>query len=148
MSVAFASVLTADALAVKFALVDPDGIVTVAGTVRFALSLARLMTEPPFGAGAVSVTVHESAAVPTRVALAQFNDARLAIALVVAAPVPFRPTTIAPVEALLETVNWPVSDPIDVGAKFRFTTYVPPGAIVTGKSLVQLIENAWPLIVN
>lgn len=44
-------------VAVKFALVDPDGTVTLLGTVAAELSLLRLTTVPPDGAAALRVTV-------------------------------------------------------------------------------------------
>lgn len=48
----------ADADAVKLAVVEPDGTVTVAGTAKEALLLARVTAAPPLGAAALSVTVH------------------------------------------------------------------------------------------
>ena len=49
---------TAEVVTMKFALVDPAGTVTEAGTVAAAVSLLVRLTEiPPAGAGPVSVTI-------------------------------------------------------------------------------------------
>jgi hypothetical protein len=54
--------------AVKPALFDPAGTVTLAGTTRLAELLARVTARPPAGATALSVTVQETLPAPTTVA--------------------------------------------------------------------------------
>jgi hypothetical protein len=60
--------LIALAGAVKPALFDPAGTVTLAGTTRLAELLVRLTARPPAGAGPLSVTVQETLPAPTTVA--------------------------------------------------------------------------------
>jgi hypothetical protein len=60
--------LPALAGAVKPALLDPAGTMTLAGTTRLAELLARLTAKPPARAGALSVTVQETLPAPTTVA--------------------------------------------------------------------------------
>lgn len=57
VTVAFWLLLTALTLAVKFALVDPAGTVTLAGTVKFPLLLEIATLAPPVGAAEPKVTV-------------------------------------------------------------------------------------------
>jgi len=52
-------VLTCAAFVVKLAVVWPELIVTLAGTVRLALLLLSVTTNPAAGAGCVSVTVQD-----------------------------------------------------------------------------------------
>jgi len=52
------------AWAVKPALVDPAGTVTLPGTVRLAELLDRVMANPPAGAAWLRVTVHDRLPVP------------------------------------------------------------------------------------
>ncbi len=49
--------MTAVALTVKLALLAPAGILTEAGTVRFALLSDKAITMPPLGAAALALTV-------------------------------------------------------------------------------------------
>ena len=63
--------VTADAVAVKPALLAFAATVTLAGTFTAVLLLARLTTRPPLGAGPLSVTVKVSVAAPVTVALEQ-----------------------------------------------------------------------------
>ena len=67
------AVLTAVIVDVKLALVVPTGTVTVAGTAKALLLLAKLTTTPPVGAEALRVTVHASVAAPVIDALAQLT---------------------------------------------------------------------------
>jgi hypothetical protein len=50
--------MEADAVALKVAVVDPDGTVIDAGTVSKALLLDNVTDEPPVGAVCVNVTRH------------------------------------------------------------------------------------------
>ena len=58
------SVATALVFTVKVALVDPVGMVILAGTLAAALSLESVTTAPPLGAGPFSVSVLTVAEVP------------------------------------------------------------------------------------
>jgi hypothetical protein len=60
--------LTALAVPVNPALLDPYATVTLAGTTRLAELLARLTARPPDGAGPLSVTVQETLPAPTNAA--------------------------------------------------------------------------------
>jgi hypothetical protein len=55
--VAEVAVTTATVLTVKLAVVAPSTTITLAGTVAAALSLERVATAPPDGAGPFKVTV-------------------------------------------------------------------------------------------
>lgn len=84
------------------AAADAAGMVTEAGTVSFALLLARATVTPPFGAGPDNVTLQESAAGPVMEVLLHESE------LIVAAefesvPVPVRGTVKVP--ALLDMVK-------------------------------------------
>ncbi|MGB7136683.1 MAG: hypothetical protein WBD46_15440 [Acidobacteriaceae bacterium] len=63
--------MTAAAVAVKAALVNPDATVTDAGRVNALLLLARETAVPPLGAADVSVTVQASLAAPVSELLLQ-----------------------------------------------------------------------------
>ena len=60
--------LTALAVPVKPALLDPAATVTLAGTTRLAELLARLTARPPAAAGPLSITVQDTLPEPTTVA--------------------------------------------------------------------------------
>ncbi len=64
-------VATADAVAVKAAVVAPLGMVTDDGTVTALLLLARLTVRPPVFAGSVRVTVQASVVAPVSELLLQ-----------------------------------------------------------------------------
>lgn len=72
---------TADALAVKPALVAPAGTITVAGTASAELLLDRLTLSPPAGAVAFSFTVHASFANPDTDALLHESELTAAHAI-------------------------------------------------------------------
>jgi hypothetical protein len=57
-------VLTAEIVALKLALVEPEGTVTDAGTTTELLLLAMLTTWPPLGAAVVRFTEQLSVAAP------------------------------------------------------------------------------------
>jgi hypothetical protein len=57
-------VLTTETVALKLALVEPEGTVTEAGTATELLLLAMLITCPPLGAAALRVAVQLSVAAP------------------------------------------------------------------------------------
>jgi len=75
---------TADAAAVKPALVAPAGTVTVAGTVTAALLLDRPTLSPPVGAAVFNFTVHALFANPDTDAL--LHESELTAADAVVAP--------------------------------------------------------------
>jgi hypothetical protein len=84
-------------VAVKLALPSPVATVTEAGTVTAELLLARLTVNPPLGAAALSPTVHVSVPAPVIVPLAQLNEDRVAVLVVLAAdPVPLTPSSLPP----------------------------------------------------
>jgi hypothetical protein len=66
-------VLTAETVALKLALVEPEGTVTEAGTTTELLLLAMLITCPPLGAAALRVAVQLSVAAPVMELDAQVN---------------------------------------------------------------------------
>lgn len=71
--VAVCDVLTAETVAVKAALVAPEGIETALGTETAELPLERLTIIPPLGAVPLSVTVHESVVAPVIEKFPQVN---------------------------------------------------------------------------
>ena len=106
VNVTVVAVLTAEAVAVKFALVAPAATVTVAGTDTAALLLPKLTAIPPLGAAAFSVTVQLSVLAPVSDPFAQLNP------LSTGTPVPVRFTFIeVPVEELLVIASCPVAGP-------------------------------------
>jgi hypothetical protein len=68
VTTAVRSVVTALTGAVRPALFDPAGTVTLAGTTRLEEVLARLTARPPAGAKPLSVTVQETLPEPATVA--------------------------------------------------------------------------------
>ena len=74
LKVAFCVDPTAEALAVKPALVAPAGTVTVAGTATAALLLDTPTLSPPVGAGAFRFTVHALFANPDTDALLHASE--------------------------------------------------------------------------
>jgi hypothetical protein len=106
---------TAVIIALKFALVAPAGIVTVAGTLTAALLLLSATVNPPLPAAEPSVTVHGSVSEPITVPFAQFNKLNVPRGAAVV-PVPDRLTTSEfALVASLETVNVPEANPIAEG---------------------------------
>jgi hypothetical protein len=73
LSIADWAEVTADAVAVKLALVAFAGTSTVAGTVRAVLLLDRVTFSPPEGAADVRVTLQVSEPAPVREALVQLK---------------------------------------------------------------------------
>ena len=102
--------LTAVAIAVNAALVDPEAIVTEAGTVTALLLLAKV-TVVAVVAADVSVTVQASVPAPVSDPLLQES----ALNVDAVCPVPLR-VTVA-VDALLLIVTAPVNEPAAVGSK-------------------------------
>jgi hypothetical protein len=111
------AVVTADAVAVKAALVALAGTVTEEGTVSAALLLARPTLNPPVGAAAVSVTVQASVPAPVIDALAQ----AMALSAVVVEEPPFEPLpcsftlAVGTTAELLVMVRFPESSVADAG---------------------------------
>jgi len=68
VTTAVRSAFTALTGAVRPALFDPAGTVTLAGTTRLAELLARLTARPPAAAGPLSITVQDTLPEPTTVA--------------------------------------------------------------------------------
>jgi hypothetical protein len=71
--VAVCAVLTAEAVAVKLALVAPEATTTEAGTFTAVLLLARVTANPLLPAAAVSVTVQASVPAPVSDPLPQVS---------------------------------------------------------------------------
>jgi hypothetical protein len=104
-------VLTAEAVAVKFALVAPAATVTLLGTVSEALLLASFTANPPLAAAAFNVTVQLSVPAPAIDPLAQ------PIPLSIGTPVPLKLTILeVPEEELLVTVSVPATAPATDGS--------------------------------
>jgi hypothetical protein len=100
VSVAVCALDTDEAVAVKVALVAPEATVTVDGTVRAVLLLARPTLKPPLAAAGFSVTVHKSVPAPVSDELAQLSP------LSAGTPVPLRLTVaVLPLDELLVIVN-------------------------------------------
>ncbi len=110
VSVAVCVELTAVAVAVKPALLDPEAIVTEAGTVT-ALLLLDSVTVVALVAAEVSATVQASVPAPVSDPLLQETVLRVAGAC----PVPLR--LIVALAALLLIVTAPVNEPAVVGSK-------------------------------
>lgn len=110
VSVTDCALLTEATLAVNAVLVAVAGTVTDPGNVTALLLLARDTLRPPVGAEPDRVTVHASARDPVIEVLPQ--DIPLTVGITVV-PVPLRLTVAA--GALLEIVNWPVSELAVVG---------------------------------
>ena len=109
------AITTEDTVAVNPALVAFAGTVTVLGTVTAELLVDRFTLSPPFGAAAVSVTVHASVPDPVMTALLQLS-ALNAVEPVPVVPVPLREITgVAVVEESVATVNCPVAVPAAAG---------------------------------
>lgn len=85
---------TTTVLTVNVAVVAPDATVTVAGTVPFAELDARLMTEPPVGAGPLMVTVPVDALPPITVVGDKLSPMSVG-GLIVNVPVTDLPLTVA-----------------------------------------------------
>lgn len=127
VNVAVWAVLTAETLAVKPVLVDPAGIVTVAGTVAAALLLDRLTVNPPLCAAAVKVSMHESVLVPVMLPLLQESALNAGIGLPEEPDVPVPPrftTAVDPVEELLLMVSCPAANPVAAGSNCTFSASV------------------------
>jgi hypothetical protein len=146
VSVAVCAELTADAVAEKLAVVDPATTVTEAGTLTAELLLARFTAKPPLAAAALTVTVQLSLPAPVTAAWLQLKELNsgefVALAVV---PTPLSPIVSFPsAVALLPILNCPAAVPVALGEKFTFNIYVPPAAIVIGRSPSPLTENGCP----
>ena len=86
-TVAVCAVGTAAIVAVKTALVAPDGIETALGSETAAFPLERLTIIPPLGAAALRVTVQESVDAPV---IEKFPQVKPASVGVEETPVPAR----------------------------------------------------------
>ena len=112
--------LTAVAVAVKPAQVDPAGICTAPGTVTAAALLARSTVNPLAGAGPLRVTVQASVAEPVSELFAQLSE--LSVGKMAMVPVPLRPiATVPPVAALLARVKIPDTVPVVLGVNCTVT---------------------------
>lgn len=142
--------VTAEAVAVKPAVREPDATVTLAGTLTAELLLDRVTTWPPEDAGALRVTVQASVAAPVMVAAVQPMELSVPGD---ASPVPLRLMRTVPlVAALLLTVMEPVAAPDEVGSKVTCSVVDCPGLSVTGKVAPDMVKpvpvNAAELIVT
>lgn len=110
------AVLTAEAVAVNEALVDPPATVTEEGTETALLLLARETVSPELLAADVSVTVHVSVAAPVMELLLQLRPLRLP--LFFNFPWPVRCIFLGPPCLLLVVkVSVPLAVPVEVGEK-------------------------------
>jgi hypothetical protein len=97
VNVAVCAALTVVTEAEKLALLAPAATVTEAGMVTDELLLARLTVKPPVGAAALSVTVQLSVPAPVIDPLAQLNEDRFVVLVVLAAvPVALSPIILPP----------------------------------------------------
>jgi hypothetical protein len=127
-SVAVCAVLTAEAVALKLALVAPAAIVTDDGTFTAVALLDRLTVSPPVGAAAFSFTVQASVAAPVSEPLVQISP------LSTGSAVPLKwIEEVVPVEELLVRVNVPTEAPATVGSKLTVSVAVCPAFSVSGK---------------
>jgi hypothetical protein len=109
---------TAEALALKLALVAPAATVTVPGTEISELLLARVTDNPPAGASAVRLTVQLSLASPVIDELVQVRSLGVAVATVGedCLPFPFSCTVVVGADfALLVMVRVPLDVPCALG---------------------------------
>ncbi len=121
MSVAVVAAVTADAVAVKLAVVDPAATVTVLGVVTDELLSEMVTTAPPAGADPVNATVHVVLPAPVIVPGEQLNDdsvtvpasaANVSAALAVLLPyVPVNATVVVVATADAVAVKLAVVDP-------------------------------------
>jgi len=145
VKVTVAGVVTALAVAVKFALVAPAATVTEDGTLTALLLLARFTTCPLSPAGALSITVQSSAVDPVIELLVQLNEVSVVVVTAVA-PVPLNPTCreLAPL-ALLEMVSCPVAVPVADGLNWMVNVNVLLGLTLAGSPLWVVTLNDCPL---
>lgn len=123
--------VTAEAVAVKNALVAPAATITVAGTDSAELLLDRLTTSPPAGAAALSDTVQLSVPAPEMVSPLQKSALRTPAA---ASPVPLRLITAVPFAgAFVVMVKDPLTAPDAGGSNFTCSVTASPGLSATGK---------------
>lgn len=114
-------VFTCATLTVKPMLEAFAGMTTLAGNAMTALLLERCTFIPVDGAGALSVTVHESVPAPVKEVLAQVRSLSAAVFGVV--PVPLRPTFIVGFTCeLLITVTCPVVAPAVTGSNLTVSS--------------------------
>jgi hypothetical protein len=131
-------VLTAEAVAVKLAVVAPGATVTEAGTVKAELLLVRFTLKPAPVAAAFTATVQASTPAPVNDPLLQLTP------LNTGTPVPLRLIKVeVPLVELLVTVSWPVSVPAVVGSNCTVSAAVWPGFKVSGK-VAPVTENPIP----
>jgi hypothetical protein len=135
--VAVCPVVTADAVAVKAAVVVPDATVTLAGTVTAELLLARLIVRPLEAAPAVSVTAQLSDPAPVMDALLQLTALR---APVVCVAVPLRAITAVPADVFVARLTVPLSVPLAVGSNVTVRVAVLPGFSVSGNASPEIAK--------
>jgi hypothetical protein len=140
--VAACALVTAVTFAVNEAVLEPAGTVMAPGAVTAPLLLARAMLTPPLGAEPDRLTVHGSDRDPVMDVVLHDNALMVGAGFV---PVPLRPSVAVP--ALLETVNWPLTEPAAEGPNRRVRIIPFPGSNVAGK-LPPDTENPLPVIVS
>lgn len=111
VSVAVCAVVTHVRVAVKGAEDEPGGTVTLDGVITALLLLESATVWPPVGAVELSVKVQGSVPEPVNELLLQVRPLTVGA---IAVPVPLSDTEA--VEALLEIVSWPVTEPALVGS--------------------------------
>jgi hypothetical protein len=143
VNVAACTVVTGETLALKVALLAPDGTVTDAGTATALSLLARATFRPPLAAVAFSVTVQVSLDAPVTDPFTQFSPVSIGT------PMPLRATEAElAFDALLATVNWPVADPDPVGSNLIVTVALAFAPTLIGTLLPPLIEKGCPVRFN
>jgi hypothetical protein len=145
VSVTACAIETGEKLAVNWALVSLAWINAAGDTVTAALLLDRPTLNPAAGAGSLMVTVQRSVPVPPIDALTHEIPLSCGAGGESAAPVPLRLIRVAPVEALLEMLNFPLAGPAATGTNATFKLYDPPAAIEIGRLFCPGMANDCPV---
>jgi len=130
---------TAEASAVKSALLAPAATVTEAGTTTALSLLVRLTARPPLAAAAFRVTVQSSACDPRIDPFTQLSPMRTGT------PMPLSATEAEfPFDALLAIVSSPLADPDVVGSNWMVIVVLALAPMVIGILPPPLTENGCP----
>lgn len=147
VSVTVSELVTAAALAVKLALLAPEGTVTEAGTMMALLLLARLTGNPVLGAAALMLTVQLSVPAPIIEELVHVRPDSDAVV----EPLPCSFTELVAAWAvelvIAVTLSSPVVSVVEPGSKRTCATRLPPALRVAGsvpactvKELLELLS--------